>query len=1147
MKKKLALAALSVGLASGMAAQTQLPIHQDFTDYLGFDIHLSYPGWNEAGGLPPQPEVGEGAWYMGRALFGPAATINLDADYRQEWLISPLFRATEQSKLSFDAALTRFADDPAQGYFGFDDSLAVMVGINGQNYQAVFVLDQFSMLGPNMTHFEVPLGQFAGLQIKVGFFATEGYVVSGQAALHLDNISFKDAQPVDVLPLALLDPVWHSCLGQGQPVELRFKNDGTEPIANAELRVAVRGPANANLMTLWPETLAPGQIAVAEVGKADFSQPGTYHVELRYFDPLRQEWGTRLVQTIENPGLRELPLPTLDFTEFYTDNLPQAHPGWVEARGKNRPSAFVDTDWQAVSYQEQRTASVYFVNLGTEDWLLGPSIIPTENTVLRFKAAVETLPGYDPGMGADDKLALMVSTNCGLSWEQAFAIGASNAPGAGLQEFAASLAAYAGSTVRLALYATTGNVPDDQQYYFHIDDLRFYDQFAIDAGVSELLAPRNVCAFEPDASVVVRVANHGQQAIGGFPLRLTHNGQEYVETFEQSLAPGQWADYTFAQRLDMTLAPENRIGCQAQLQGDQNPGNDGFQELPVRLSAFDLASGAAFHMGFEPTDDFSAWAIHDLNDDLSTWTLLNSAEYSHDGTHSFIYSSNNSSTPSDDWLMSSCFTVEQGQEYRLSFHYRNRANNSPEKLKLTRGSSQDPQQQEDWLDLGSIANSAYLQATATFVAQESGAVFFGWNAYGEPDQFACHVDDIGIEKVVETDLALRDLRLLRQKDDDCSLLAITQAEAWVENKGSQAVEGFELAIQFAGQEPMSFPISQSLAPGARQWFSFGDPSWPIDPGQPIDFKGWLSFGQDQNASNDSLERTGVLPSDFQTDLERAETLADWTWTSLAGTSQWGRVQDQAVAFSGEHSFGIRTDAANGNTANDDYLFSECFHLEPGTCYRLAFRYRSRFSTENLSVHIGPQASTTGLQLLEDLGSFNSNEYLEKEIFLSVETPGAYHIAWRTQGGTSQRYWIYLDDIRLEASDASPVAQPSFELLDREVLFRANARQATSFAWDFGQGQTSDQPDASAFYPEDGSYTASLRVANSCASNDYELAVAIDCPLPSADFEVEALADGQYLLQAQALAAGVHEVVLKTDAVDAFCDVVARLLIPPRPA
>jgi len=37
------------------------------------------------------------------------------------------------------------------------------------------------------------------------------------------------------------------------------------------------------------------------------------------------------------------------------------------------------------------------------------------------------------------------------------------------------------------------------------------------------------------------------------------------------------------------------------------------------------------------------------------------------------------------------------------------------------------------------------------------------------------------------------------------------------------------------------------------------------------------------------------------------------------------------------------------------------------------------------------------------------------------------------------------------------------------------------------------------------------------------------------------------LQARALAAGVREVVLKTDAVDAFCDVVARLLIPPRPA
>ncbi len=37
------------------------------------------------------------------------------------------------------------------------------------------------------------------------------------------------------------------------------------------------------------------------------------------------------------------------------------------------------------------------------------------------------------------------------------------------------------------------------------------------------------------------------------------------------------------------------------------------------------------------------------------------------------------------------------------------------------------------------------------------------------------------------------------------------------------------------------------------------------------------------------------------------------------------------------------------------------------------------------------------------------------------------------------------------------------------------------------------------------------------------------------------------LQAQALEAGVREVVFKTDAVEEFCDVVARLVSPPRPA
>ena len=37
------------------------------------------------------------------------------------------------------------------------------------------------------------------------------------------------------------------------------------------------------------------------------------------------------------------------------------------------------------------------------------------------------------------------------------------------------------------------------------------------------------------------------------------------------------------------------------------------------------------------------------------------------------------------------------------------------------------------------------------------------------------------------------------------------------------------------------------------------------------------------------------------------------------------------------------------------------------------------------------------------------------------------------------------------------------------------------------------------------------------------------------------------LQAEASAAGVTEVVFKTDAVEAFCEIVARLVTPPRPA
>lgn len=1096
-KSALSIVALLL-LASHILAQNvqELPIRNDFSLFYGTEIWNIYPGWTEGNGYE-NPAEGESAWYSSNVLFDKAVGVSFSGNIYAEWLITPRFEVMTQTKLSFDAALTRFYDDPALGHFGYDDSLSVMLSKDGINYQVLFSFTQLSALTAAMKPYEINLGDFAGETVNLAFFATDGAEPTGFAAFHMDNLVIKNAKATDAAICGINKPMWNSCLTDSTPVEICLKNDGTQDLWNVPVRVRLRGENVQNRFSVWQGPLSPGGMVNFVAAWFDLSQNGDYQISAQI------EWDNdgdvlnNFSDTVEvrKMPVNQLPLPEMQFTGFYYDNLDELY-GWYEARGKNLPQAFIETDWQGEMFSGSRAASVYFINLGTEDWLVGPIIQCSPNTSVQFKAGIR--PEVGANMGSDDKFALMVSPDCGATWVQANAVTAADNLDTVFSNFDFSLAAFAGQEIRIAFYATTGNTQNFEKYLFYLDDILVSNRFDRDLALTEILSPANACSYGPAENLSIRILNAGRQIASGFQVQFALNAASPIsETINQTILPGEFLDYTFAQTLDLSQNNENQISVSVLWTLDQNIENNQIKNHLIVPQSFNLATQGTYLNGFEETSGLEGWAVENTNNDVTSWVLLNNAEYAFQGTNSYFFSSNNSAINSNDWLFSPCFGLEAGQNYTVKFYYRNRATSYPEKLRLKIGNSQHSASMNQTItDLGPITNSTYSLSQTIFTVPASGSWYFGWQAYGDPDMFAMHIDNVEIFQVFETDAKTTAINVQRIKDQNCMLTGSDTLFIDILNQGTQNIGNIAINVKLNQEEVVSLSFNQTISPGQTVTIKF-----PIHLNAETLYTiaAWTQLAGDFNVANDTALLEDFLLQNFKLGFEPQENTAEWTQISMLGSNFWGIVNDQSVSHSGSQCFGIRTDGASGNTANNDWLFSECFYLEAGKCYELRYFYRSRYSTENLQVFLGNSASIGAMNLLYDLGDFNSNIYLESNYVFGVEEDGVYYLGWNTEGGTSGRYWIYIDDVSLTESNLSPVAVVEPHVFDREVFFETHFENISQVSWDFGDGSISETLSPSHLYQNAGEYTVTLVAQNLCGQLTQTYDIIVDFEL-LADFE-----------------------------------------------
>ncbi len=1116
MKKLLTLVFLSTFLiltaldssAGDKEEFQELPIFLDFELFDGINLSEAYPGWHQAKGQPPSPDFSNSSWFKADALYGSvtAGVILSYVGLKDEWIISPEFDVTEHTKLSFMAALTRFWDDPVQGHFAHNDSLTVMAALEGFNFtEAVYTFDMSNQPPWESAYYDVDLSDYAGESIRLGFYITNGQEENSLLAFHLNDIMIKNDPPRDALAFDLANPSPVSCFTDGMPVVATIKNDGLEPISSVPVKVRVRGAHTDNLFGAYEGTIAPGDYVDVEVGIIDNPPYGAYEFEIQTELPGDGFADNDVVSSIHryHQDARELPLPQMNFIGFYTDNLGDLYPGWYEARGIDWPRVAMNTDWQGSNYDGARTANVYFSGLGTEDWLVGPQFNATENLVVEMRAAVE----YDQGtnqMGSDDELAIMVSPDCGETWERVDAFTQQSGVTPSLQEFTFHINGYAGEEIILAFYATTGSTNDPESYLFHITDVKIKNLYAQDAGVTHLLAPSSGCGFSDEEEVTVRIENFGSSTISDFEVAYQINGgAPIVETVSESLEYGETMDYTFTQTADLTGEMEYAFSVFTLLENDENPDNDGLDDVMIRITAFDLATEGAYFMGFDEGEDYDDWTVEDANNDGITWQREHDPQHANSGEYSYAYFSNQTSVPSDDWLFSPCFNLEEGLTYYVSFYYKNRATVWPESLRLAIG--QEPTgsaMDQELIDLGEIDNPPYQKAEVTFTVDESGSYYFGWHAYGPADQFGMHVDDITIYQVFDYDLAVTDHVRPRAKGEDCQLQDAGFIEVEVTNFGTEDVSSFDMGISVDGDSYI-IPVDEAIESGEARWITLEN-SFTIPSDEIVDLAVWTDHAQDLNTANDTLYIPEYLMTQYMTSFDDSEDFSNWHTVSLEGVHEWHHLENPSVSRTGDFVYAIRTDLSSENTGSDDWLFTECFYLQAGTCYDISFFYRSHFSTENLRLYIGDAQDPDAMaELLIDLPSFDTdNLYEQASRQFTVDESGVYYFGWHTDGGTSGRYFIYIDDVAIvEDLESQPIAAPDYMVLDHEVAFYAHADNASTFHWDFGDGHTSDEENPFHLYDEAGVYEVSLTVGSGCVDQTYSFDLSLEIPVFQVTFDI----------------------------------------------
>ncbi len=580
--------------------------------------------------------------------------------------------------------------------------------------------------------------------------------------------------------------------------------------------------------------------------------------------------------------------------------------------------------------------------------------------------------------------------------------------------------------------------PDHRFIYF--DNVVLERMVFSDIAAGDIEVNVEGCDFSDQTPVTVSIVNLGLDEQQGFDVQLdvnhvdTEMTNSYLLTYDEVLASEATGELDFL--VDMSLYGAYEITLVTLLEGDERPENN-VSDSHVINSLVDLESNS-FFTDFDDIFGLDAinWSINNVNDDGFTWRFYSTSGQAYSPPHSInYYRSPGSEGIANDWLVTNCLRMIEGEHYRIKFQTSTQGTGDEDEFSLYLMEGTEPQDTISQFGYVSVKTYDYVEEEFIVQAPSTGIFHMGFyvgTTLSNSLQF--FVDDVTIEKVPEKDAAVN---AVVQEIYGCnSFTAETPVTVVYKNRGTLPLENTTLELSVTDEQNNTNVYTENLPDGLGMGQK-DSLSLEVDLSQLntiYTITAEIISDGDADPENDAktvmMRNTTVdltAGHEYFNDFEMVEVdggnaLIDpklgWGYEntnddfySTGDPITWMMRDNEPFAYSGTIS--MRAGRSTVEQA-DDWLFSNCLIMQEGENYLMNFQYtgRAASTTEKMSVHLGTghDSQTMGEALWDE--TFNTSlDYQEGVITFSPPADGTYYVGFYHYSDPDQG-WIYLDDFSI---------------------------------------------------------------------------------------------------------------------------------------
>ena len=391
-----------------------------------------------------------------------------------------------------------------------------------------------------------------------------------------------------------------NCYGANQTVVARLKNYGTKTIVFDTHPVTVGAVATGQNPLTFPNVVVATD-SLAPLATRNVTLSTTYNMNtsggynFKGFSTCTGDGNvlndtTPLIALAANiVAPASFPL-SVNFSGYNGSNLGSVAGGWSEAAGATAPAG-TTSSWTSGNFGNVTgalsgtAARINLSNTSHKEWLLAPKVVIGGCTHLEFDLALTKLLSIQPdSFGTDDKFQVLISTDCGASyqvvktWDKTTMPHISNTG----QHEVIDLSVYNGLPAIIAFFATDGTVNDALSYDIFVDNIYLNDYPLVDVAAERVTAANYNSCFSTPQTAKVRIRN---RSCGSIDFSVTPatikvlsvgpSGSQIVTTTVTSgtLAIGATQDVTLS-GLDYTGGGVYTLRGIATGQGDGKTSND---------------------------------------------------------------------------------------------------------------------------------------------------------------------------------------------------------------------------------------------------------------------------------------------------------------------------------------------------------------------------------------------------------------------------------------------------------------------------------------------------------------------------------------------------------------------------------------------